>query len=161
MPALRAYSPGDRQPLGAHAVLAFTFNGSVLAYALAYRRSRRTLPDRIPVGDLLLLSIGTYRLSRLITKDRVTSFFRAPFARYKGPSERPSEVSEEPRGEGLQRAIGELVTCPYCLSQWVGTGYLLTYLCAPRLARAVASVFAVVAGSDLLQEGWVAVDKRA
>ena len=108
-----------------------------------------------------MLSIGTYKLSRLIAKDRITSFFRAPFTRFKGGSERPSEVSEEPRGEGLRRAIGELLVCPYCLGQWVGTAYLLTYLREPRVARTVASVFTIVAGSDLLQQAWVALDKRA
>ena len=158
---LRVYSPDRPQPLGAHAVLTFVFNGSVLAYALGYRRSGRRLPERIPVGDLALLSIGTYKLARLIAKDRITSFFRAPFTRYEGESERPSEISEEPRGDGLRRAIGELLVCPYCLGQWVGTAYLLTYLREPRLARTVAALFTIVAGSDLLQEAWVAVDKRA
>jgi hypothetical protein len=158
---LRAYSPGERQPLRAHATLTFVFNGAVLALAVAQRRSGRGLPERVPAGDLALMSIGTYKLSRLIAKDRITSFFRAPFTRYMGPSERPSEVSEEPRGEGLRRAIGELVVCPYCLGQWVGTAFLLTYLREPRLARTVAAAFTIVAGSDLLQEAWVAVDKRA
>ena len=161
MGLLRAYPPEERRPLGAHAVLTFVFNGSVLAFALAQRRSRRSLPQRIPAGDLALLSIGTYKLSRLIAKDRITSFFRAPFTQYKGVSDRPSEVSEEPRGDGLRRAIGELVVCPYCLGQWVGTAYLLTYLREPRLARTVAALFTIVVGSDLLQEAWVAVDKRA
>jgi len=161
MEPLRAYSPQEEKPLGGHLTLAAAYNGGVLAYALAYRRAGRALPERVPARDLALLAIGTYKLSRLIAKDRVTSFFRAPFTRYKGESDRPSEVSEEPRGEGLRRAIGELVVCPYCLGQWVGTALLLTYLERPRLARTVASLFAVVAGSDLLQEAWVAVDKRA
>jgi hypothetical protein len=161
MPLLRVYPPEDRRPLGAHAVLTLVFNGSVLAYALGYRRTGRRLPGRVPAGDLALMSVGTYKLSRLIAKDRITSFFRAPFTRYVGESDRPSEVSEEPRGEGLRRAIGELLVCPYCLGQWIGTGFVLTYLREPRLARTVASVFTIVAGSDLLQEAWVAVDKRA
>jgi hypothetical protein len=161
MPAFRAYSPDEGQPLGGHAVLTFVFNGSVLAFAVAQRRAGRGLPERVPAGDLALMAIGTYKLSRLVAKDRITGFFRAPFTRYKGPSERPSEVSEEPRGGGLRRAVGELLVCPYCLSQWVGTAFLLTYLREPRLARTVAGAFAIVAGSDLLQEAWVAVDKRA
>jgi hypothetical protein len=28
------------------------------------------------------------------------------------------EVAEEPRGMGLQRAVGELLGCQYCLGQW-------------------------------------------
>jgi len=107
------------------------------------------------------MSVGTYKLSRLIAKDRITGFFRAPFTRYEGPSERPSEVSEQPRGSGLRRAIGELLVCPYCLSQWVGTGFIGLYLQAPRLARTVSSLFVIVAGSDVLQQAWIAVDKRA
>ena len=117
--------------------------------------------ERVPPGDLLLLSIGTYKLSRLIAKDRITSFVRAPFTRFQGESDRPGEVSEEPRGEGLRRAIGELLVCPYCLGQWVGTGFLAAYLREPKIARTVASVFTVIAGSDLLQETWIAVGKRA
>ena len=158
---LRAYSPNDEKPLAGHATLTATFNTAVAAYAAYYRRSGRSLPERIPAGDLVLLSIGTYKLSRLIAKDRITGFFRAPFTRYKGESDRPSEVLEQPRGKGLQRAIGELVICPYCLAQWVGTAYVALYLREPRLARTVAGLFTVVAGSDLLQQAWIAVDKRA
>lgn len=161
MDTLRAYSPEEPQPLGGHATLTIAFNAGVAAYALYYRRTDRSLPDRVPAGDLALLAVGTYKLSRLIAKDRITAFFRSPFTRYKGPSERPSEVSEEPRGSGLRRAIGELLVCPYCLGQWVGTAYLMSYLRQPRLARTVASAFAIVAGSDLLHQAWVALDKRA
>jgi hypothetical protein len=142
-------------------VLVGVFNGSVIAFALAQRRSGHRLPDRFPAGDLAMLSIATYKVSRLIAKDRVMSFARAPFTRLQGESERPGEVNEEPRGKGLQHAIGELLVCPFCLGQWVGTALFATYLRDPRLARTVAATFTVVAGSDLLQEAWVAVDKRA
>jgi hypothetical protein len=147
--------------MSGHALLTAAFNGSVAAFGLAYWRSGRELPERVPAGDLVLLSIGTYKLSRLIAKDRIMSFARAPFTRLQGESERPGEVSEEPRGGGLQHALGELLVCPYCLGQWVGTAFLATYLREPRLARTVAAAFTIVAGSDLLQETWVAVDKRA
>lgn len=147
--------------MSGHAVLTGIFNGSVAAFALAHHRAGGELPERYPAGDLLLLSVGTYKLSRLIAKDRIMSFARAPFTRLQGESERPGEVIETPRGSGMRHAVGELLVCPYCLGQWIGTGFLVTYLRQPRLARTVAAAFAVVAGSDLLQETWVAVDKRA
>ena len=155
------YAPDKPVAMSGHAALTAIFNGSVAAFALAQRRSGRQLPEHVPAGDLVLLSIGTYKLSRLIAKDRVMSFARAPLTRLKGESERPGEVSEEPRGSGMRHAVGELLVCPYCLGQWVGTGFLVTYLRDPRLARTIASAFTIVAGSDLLQEAWVAVDKRA
>ena len=142
-------------------MLTLVFNGWVAALAPEQRRSGRELPERFPAGDLFLMSVGTYKLSRLIAKDRITSFVRAPLTRFQGESDRPGEVSEEPRGSGMRRALGELLVCPYCLGQWIGTGFLAVYLRDPRLARTVASLFAVVAASDLLQETWVAVDKRA
>jgi hypothetical protein len=155
------YSRDDPRALGGHAVLILAYNGSVAAFALAQRRSGRPLPERVPAGDMVLLSIATYKLSRLIAKDRITSLVRAPFTRFKGESDRPGEVSEEPRGEGLRHAIGELLVCPYCLGQWVGTGLLAGYIREPRLIRTVATGLTIVAGSELLQEAWVAVDKRA
>ena len=64
-------------------------------------------------GDLLLVGIATHKLSRLLAKDKVTSFIRAPFTRYQEPSGQ-GEVEEEPYGHGLHLAVGELLVCPYC-----------------------------------------------
>ncbi len=158
---LRAYSSDEPRPLGGHVVLMAIFGGAATVAGVSQRRSGRPLPEGFPAGDLALMAVATYKLSRLIAKDRITSFLRAPFTRYKGESERPSEVNEEARGSGVRRAVGELLICPYCLGQWVGTGFLAVYLREPRLARTLAALFTIVSGADLLQEAWVAVDKRA
>ncbi len=155
------YSPDKPVAMGGHALLTTVYNGSAAALVLAQRRSGRELSERVPTGDLVLLSVATYKLSRLIAKDRIMSFARAPFTRLKGESERPGEVNETPRGGGVQHALGELLVCPFCLGQWIGTGFVFAYLRDPKVTRTVASTFAIVAGSDLLQEAWVAVDKRA
>jgi len=154
------YSPEEPKPLGGYAMLTLIFNGLVAALALAHARSRRSLPERIPTRDIALLGLATFKLSRIITKDKVTSFVRAPFTRYEGRAG-PAEVSEEPRGRGLRYAIGELVVCPYCIGQWIGTGLLGAYLYKPRATRAVASLFAIVTVADYLQQAWAAVDKAA
>jgi Protein of unknown function (DUF1360) len=161
MKPLSDYSPEEPQPLAGYAALTALFSGAAVAFAVGHRRSGRRLPERIPPADFVLLTTATYKLSRLIAKDRVMSFLRAPFTRYEGESDRPSEVSEQPRGRGVRRSIGQLLACPYCLSQWIGAGFLATYLRDPRLARTASALFTIVAGSDLLQEAWVAVDKRA
>jgi Protein of unknown function (DUF1360) len=160
MGMFRAYPADDARPIGGHFLLASVYGSGVAAAAYAHRRSGDSLPERVPASDLVLMSIATYKVSRLIAKDRITSFIRRPFTRYKGESDRPSEVSEGPRGEGFQRAVGELLVCPHCLSQWVGTGLLVLYLHDERLARTAAALFTIVSGSDLLQEAWVAIDKR-
>ncbi|MGH3376982.1 MAG: DUF1360 domain-containing protein [Actinoallomurus sp.] len=112
--------------------------------------SRRGLPERLPLGDLLLLSVATHHASRLVTKDKVTSVARAPFTEYQGPSD-PSEVEERPRGHGLQKAVGELLTCPYCIGQWIALAGVTGVVLAPRTTRLIASVLTVSAASDYLQ----------
>jgi hypothetical protein len=158
--AIKSYSPHEPKPLGGYAILIMVFNGLVALLAALRIRSRRGWPKRIPMQDIALLSVATFKLSRLITKDRVTATIRAPFTEYTGDGG-PSEVEEKPRGDGLHRAVGELLVCPYCVGQWVATGLVAAYVWQPRLTRTAASVFAVVTGADYMQQAWVAVDKAA
>jgi Protein of unknown function (DUF1360) len=60
-------------------------------------------------------------------------------------------VEEEACGHGLRCAVGELLICPYCLSQWVATGLTLGMLAAPRLTRQLCSMFGPHTVSDFLQ----------
>jgi Protein of unknown function (DUF1360) len=160
MRTLDSYSPDDPKPLGGYAILILVFNALLAAISLAWLRSRKRLPDHIPVRDLALLSIGTFKLSRLITKDKVTSALRAPFTQYEGDGG-PSEVSEKPRKGGVREVIGQLLVCPYCVGQWVATVLVAAYLWQPRLVRTMSSSLAIVTGADYLQQAWVAVDKAA
>lgn len=106
----------EHRPLLSYAAFVALFNALFAWFLLVTRRGDRRLPDHFGIGDLLLLTVATHKLSRLLAKDWVTSFLRAPFVRYKRSS-RPGEVEEEPRGAGLRLALGELLTCPFCLGQ--------------------------------------------
>jgi hypothetical protein len=101
-------------------------------------------------GDLALITVATHKASRLVAKDRVTSSVRAPFTRFEGDAG-PGEVSEEARGSGLRRAIGELVICPYCIGLWIASAFAAGLVVAPHATRWVASVLSAMFGSDLLQ----------
>ena len=131
--------------------------GLVSAAAAAVRASGRELPERIPFGDALLLTVGTFRLARRLAKDPVTSPLRAPFTRFQGASGH-AEVAEEVRVHGgATHAVGELLTCPFCLAQWVGTGFVFGYITAPRATRLAALTMTMVAGSDVLQFAYDAI----
>jgi uncharacterized protein DUF1360 len=137
-----------------YAVLVALFNG-LLATALLTRKClREPLPERIDPKDLMLFAIATQKLSRLITKDKVTSALRAPFTEIEGEVG-AGEVEERPRGRGLQRAIGQLLTCPFCLGSWIASGLVYGFIFTPRLTRIVASIFAVSGLADFLQQGYV------
>jgi hypothetical protein len=122
----------------------------VAAFGRWIRRSDRQLPERVTAGDLALMTVATHKLSRLITKERVTSTLRAPFTDYQREGG-PGEVEERPRGHGLRRAIGELLVCPYCISLWIAAAFAAGLTLAPRATRWTAAVFTAVFGSDVLQ----------
>jgi hypothetical protein len=144
------YSPGEDRPTGSYVVLMAAFSILSASFARWFRASGRQLPDRIDAGDLALLTVASHKASRLISKDRVTSGIRAPFTQYQADAG-PGEVSEQPRGRGLRRAIGELLVCPYCLGMWTSAVFVAGLLVAPRFTRWLASVLALFFGSDLLQ----------
>ncbi|HVS67824.1 MAG TPA: DUF1360 domain-containing protein [Mycobacteriales bacterium] len=127
------------------------------AAALAMWRAKR-LPSRYGAGDLVLVTLATHKLSRTISRDAVTSPVRAPFARFEGPAGE-GEVNERVAASGAGKAIGELLTCPFCMDQWVATGFVTGLAVAPRLTRYVASIFAVRAGADLVQFGYAAAER--
>jgi hypothetical protein len=105
------YAPGQERPLGSYAILTGAY-GTIFAGSLIALRARgHQLPERPTAADLLLVGIATHKLSRLIAKDKVTSFVRAPFTRFQEPSGQ-GEVEEEPCGHGLRLAVGELLVCP-------------------------------------------------
>ncbi|MGY1755213.1 DUF1360 domain-containing protein [Blastococcus sp. SYSU D01042] len=147
----REYTDGEPRPLGADLGAMGVYVGLVSAAAAAVRSSGRELPERIPIGDAALLTVATFRLARRIAKDPVTAPVRAPFVRFEGPSGH-AEVAEEVREHGgVKHAVGELLTCPFCLAQWVGTGFVFGYVTAPRATRLAALTMTMVAGSDVLQ----------
>lgn len=148
--------PGVDKPLASYGVIATTFN-VLLAGALVAKRDE--LPERISAADLALLTVGTHKLSRQIAKDKVLSPMRAPFVRWEKDAG-PSEVSETARGTGMRKAIGELISCPYCMAQWVAAAGLFGLLVAPRTTRFLASLFSIVAGSDFLQVAYKAGQEK-
>jgi hypothetical protein len=116
----------------------------------AVRRSERSLPESPGWSDLVLATIATHKISRLLSKDPVTSPLRAPFTRFAGTTGE-AELAEDVRGRGPRKAIGELVSCPFCLGLWVSTGLAFTLVLAPRRTRLVAGIFTALTGADFLQ----------
>ncbi|GAC1381845.1 MAG: DUF1360 domain-containing protein [Acidimicrobiales bacterium] len=155
-----SYSHGEDRPLRSYAAAMAVYGTVVGSAALVARRKRLPLPERISAQDLALIAVATHKLSRTIAKDAVTSPLRAPFTQYKEAAG-AGELNEEVTAEGWAHGIGELLSCPFCLAQWVATGFVGGLVVAPRATRLVASVFAARAGSDMLQWAYTAVEHAA
>jgi hypothetical protein len=144
------YAGGEERPLGGYATTMTVYAGSVAALAAAVRALGKPVPDGVSAGDLVLCAASTHKLSRLIAKDPVTSPLRAPFTAYKG-TQGPSELAEDVRGEGGQKTVGELLTCPFCTGMWVATGFTAGLLLLPRTTRLAMGALTALTGADILQ----------
>jgi hypothetical protein len=153
------YSGGEERPLGGYLAAMGAYLTVTGSLALAARLTRRQIPAGLGIADVLLSAVATHKLSRLIAKDPVTSPLRAPFTRYQGQSG-PAELKEQVRGTGARKAVGELLTCPFCMDMWVATGLVAGFVFLPRATRLATETLAVLAGADLLQFGYSLVEEK-
>jgi hypothetical protein len=149
--------PPQSPPYRAYAgiVAAFVAGlGAVSAASAARDRPR----ERIAATDLALLGLATFKASRTVARDRVTSFVREPFVEgeaYEGEGETPTHESE------LRQAIGELVTCTRCIGTWLGAGLASLQVLEPRTGRLLNTVLATGALNDFLLAGFAALTNKS
>lgn len=149
----------ERQPFGAYALVTAAFSVAFAAgLGIAHRRER--LPERVDTKDIVLLGMATHKLARILTKDAVTSFVRAPFVHLE-EKQGTNSLRETPRGSGMRHAVGELLSCPECTGQWVASSFVMGLLHAPRVTRLVASLYAALAIGDMLQLVYTGLKARA
>ncbi len=147
----------ERPPYHAYAAIAGTFlAGMGVVSGVAAARNRPHF-ELAPI-DLMLLGLATFKASRTVASDKVTSFVREPFVEgeaYDGEDERPTHDTE------LKQAIGELVTCTRCIGTWIGAGLASTQILAPRTGRLLTSALAAGAVNDFLLAGFSALTAKA
>ena len=117
------------------------------AFALRERDEKRafTMDPR----DLALFGLATFRAGRLVAYDRVAEPFRDPVTETV-PDEYEAGENVVAEGAGVQKAIGELVSCPTCVGTWVGAGLVYGFRLAPGPTRLFASILAVSGLAELI-----------
>lgn len=153
------YSGDEDRPFGGYLAAMGAYAAVTGTLAIVTRLTQREVPDGLPMRYVLLSAVATHKLSRLITKDPVTSPLRAPFTVYRG-QEGPAELKEEVRGKGARKAVGELITCPFCIDMWVATGLMAGFIYLPRTTRLAIDTLAVLAGADFLQFGYARLQEQ-
>lgn len=134
------------RPLPEYASLVTVFSAALGGFVVL---GRKRLPERIGFGDLARVGLASYKIGRLVAKDEVTTWVRAPVTR--------DEDAQEPEREGMARALGELVTCPYCIGLWVSAGLTGALALRPRETRLLTAVFGAQAVADFLNAAFVRV----
>src|SRR5205085_11351567 len=153
---MRMATEVQRQPYGAYAAIMGAFAGG-LALAGVLARALDRDPQEHTALDLVALGAATFKASRTISHDEVTSFLRDPFV--EGTAH---EGGEEPVASGgMQQAIGELVTCSRCIGTWVAAGLATTQILAPRFGRLLTWTLGGAGLNDFLQAGFAALTQKS
>jgi len=140
----------QKPPYRAYAAIVGTFmTGLGTVSGIAALRQRPS--EKLSATDLALLALATFKASRTVARDKVTSFVREPFVEgeaYDGEDETPTHETE------LKQALGELVTCTRCIGTWLGAGLASMQILAPRTGRLLTAVLAAGAVNDFLLAGF-------
>lgn len=146
----------DQPPYGAYAGIMAIFCG-VLAGAGALARALGRDPQERSTLDLVTLALATYKASRTLSRDEVTSFLREPFV-----EGHAHEGGEEPvENGGMRQAIGELVTCSRCAGTWVAAGLGAAQIVTPRFGRLLSWTLGAAGLNDFLQAGFAALTNKS
>jgi hypothetical protein len=133
-----------------------TFVGGLAAAGVVARLLGRD-PRENSALDLVVLGAATFKASRTISRDEVTSFLREPFVEGEA-----HEGGEDPVATGdVRQAIGELVTCSRCIGTWVAAGLGATQILAPQFGRILTWTLAAAGVNDWLQAGFAALTNKA
>ena len=113
-----------------------------------------TREDAPPPGELPVLGLATFAMSKAVAKEKVGTWARVPLVE-EGTAGRP------PKGRRLRYAVGELVTCTRCLGTWSSLALVGLRVARPREGRIVANVLAAAAINDWLQAGFSLASSRS
>ncbi len=146
----------ERPPYGAYATIMGAFAGGLAVAGVLARILDRDPACQTPL-DLVVLSAASFKASRTLAADEVTSFIREPFVR----GEAHSGEGEEPVEGGMHQAMGELVTCSRCVGTWAAAGLAVTQILSPRFGRLLTWSLAAAGANDFLQAGFAALTAKA
>lgn len=123
---------------------------------------RGSVPTAISFFDLSLITLATFRLTRLFVYDKITRFLRDIFfhAHERYTEEGVTYFEKKERMHGPLRTIYELLTCPWCFSIWAAVVVVFLYFLTPD-AWLLILVLAISGLASLLQLianqiGWAA-----
>ncbi|HEX2728870.1 MAG TPA: DUF1360 domain-containing protein [Rubrobacteraceae bacterium] len=154
-----AYDKNDEVPITSYATLAGAFNLIFALFLLISRATGRSIPERIETRDILIFGAATHKLSWILAREPITSPIRAPFTELEEVKS-PTKAEEKPRGTELQRTIGELLTCHFCLGMWVAAFFSYGFVLFPATARLIGAIFTMLAVSDHIHQTYKGLMER-
>lgn len=107
----------------------------------------------ITLMEFFVLSLASFRLTRLIVFDKITEFMRAPF--FEETVEIDNEGKEEiyfvPKKGFIVGFVGELLSCYWCTGVWSSIGIYLFYFLWPTISIPILIVLALAGLSAIIE----------
>ncbi|MCK0471924.1 DUF1360 domain-containing protein [Halalkalibacter sp. APA_J-10(15)] len=102
--------------------------------------------------DLFIMIFATFRITRLVVNDSITSFLRNPFLEISYMEDENGQLFEKTviKGKGIRRWIGELLSCYWCFGIWCSFFVVLLYVNVDQVQIGFL-VFAVAGVASFIQ----------
>ena len=110
-----------------------------------------TRDEAPPRGELPMIALATFSLTKALAKEKVGTWVRDPLL---------DEETRKPKGSGLRYAAGELLSCTRCLGTWSSLGLVGLRVARPREGRILTTVLASAGLNDWLQSGFTLLASR-
>lgn len=152
----------DTERQATYTALSGLFLALFAAFALRNKKQRKSL--RLKPLDMAQLGLATFRIGRLVAYDKVFEPYRLPFTKTTRDSSGVGETTA-PKGDGVQRAIGELISCPICAGTWVAAILVYGMTIAPQATRVFITIMSAIGMAELLNAAheamqWSGLEQR-
>lgn len=103
--------------------------------------------------DLFLLTLASFRLTRLIVFDTITQFIRRPFLEIVDEVLPDGTTTSylQIKGTGIRNFFGELLSCYWCIGFWCSLLIVIGYLMFPFFAYPLIIILAVAGAASFLE----------
>lgn len=103
--------------------------------------------------DFILLSLATFRLTRLFVFDKITQFLRKPFIHEYDETLEDGTIETyiEVKGTGMKRFIGELLSCYWCTGVWCAAIIYTGYVTVPDYFSPIIIILAIAGSASFLE----------
>ncbi len=118
----------------------------------------RRKPEQIDLKDWGLLTLATFRMSRMVAYDKVMQTYRSPVVETVPHDSGAGETTQaKPETTGIKRALGELISCPICNGTWISAGLVYGLCLKPNYTRTLINVMSVMGAVEILQGAFEAI----
>ncbi|MDQ0230644.1 DUF1360 domain-containing protein [Metabacillus malikii] len=103
--------------------------------------------------SFIIFAFASFRLTRLIVYDKITSFIRAPFHKEIEEVNEQGEVDVyiEMKGTGLRAWIGELLSCYWCTGVWSAAFLYGLWLVWPQGTEVLMMILAIAGIAGVIE----------